>query len=142
MTDLDRLLVRRKLRSIVDALETLAEIRGLTLAEYLAHRISRKAAERLLQQMAETAVDLNMHLLRVAHVKRPVDYHGSFTEAGRAGILPNDLARRLAPATGMRNRLVHEYDQIDDTIVHAAIGEACELFPEYVDAVERYLATA
>lgn len=62
-------------------------------------------------------------------------------EAGRRGVIPDSLAHSLAPAAGLRSRLVHEYDSIDDAIVLAAVGDACRRFAEYVAAVERYLTS-
>ena len=49
------------------------------------------------------------------------------------------LANALAPAAGLRNRLVHEYDVIDDAIVLAAVHLARRDFAAYVAAVEAYL---
>jgi uncharacterized protein YutE (UPF0331/DUF86 family) len=53
--------------------------------------------------------------------------------------LPQDLAVALAPSAGLRNRLVHEYEAIDDTIVIAAVPQAQDLYPQYIAAVERQL---
>jgi uncharacterized protein YutE (UPF0331/DUF86 family) len=39
----------------------------------------------------------------------------------------------------LRHRLVHEYDEIDDAIVLAAVRSARSLYPAYLEAVERYL---
>jgi uncharacterized protein YutE (UPF0331/DUF86 family) len=39
----------------------------------------------------------------------------------------------------LRNRLVHEYEAIDDTIVIAAVPQAQDLYPQYIAAVERQL---
>jgi len=49
------------------------------------------------------------------------------------------LNSRLAPSTGLRNRLVREYDEIADEIVLDAVGEARELYGRYVAAVEGLL---
>lgn len=40
------------------------------------------------------------------------------------GVLATTLAERLAPAVGLRNRLVHQYDAVNDAIVLAAVGQA------------------
>jgi len=40
----------------------------------------------------------------------------------------------------VRNRLIHEYDDIDDAIILAAVVEARALFPRYIRAVEDFLA--
>lgn len=59
--------------------------------------------------------------------------------AGTAGIVPASLAQALAPATGLRNRLVHECDDLDDAKVHASIAKAVRLLPQFTAAVGRYL---
>ncbi len=139
MTELDRALVHRKLATIVRNLADLATIEGLTLAEYRRDRFRQKGAERLLQEAIEAAVDVNLHLVRARGEAAPPDYYESFLAAGRAGLIPDDLARQLAPAAGLRNRLVHEYDLIDDAIVLAAVRDAQQQFAAFVAAIEQHL---
>ena len=135
MTELDAALVRRKLATIVANLADLARVEALSLADYRADRFRQKGTERLLQETVEAAVDANLHLLRTVGAA-PTDYFDSFVQMGRHRLLPESLARDLAPAAGLRNRLVHEYDAIDDAVVLAAIAQARRLFTAYVTAVE------
>jgi len=69
---------------------------------------------KLLQEVIEAAVDLNLHLLRVLGRGSATDYYTTFIALGEARVLPSDLAERLAPSAGVRNRLIHEYDDIYD----------------------------
>lgn len=140
MTELDAQLARRKLTTITRSLDLLAAIEGLSLAEYRADPFRQKGVERLLQEVVEAAVDTNLHLLRAAGASAPGDYYRSFLDAGRHGIVPATLAETLAPAAGLRNRLVHEYDVINDAIVLDAVGRARRDFAAYVTAIEQYLA--
>ena len=78
----------------------------------------------MLQELIEAVLDLNMHLLAQKADKLPDDYYQSFIQLGELGILSQDLAVALAPSAGLRNRLVHEYEAIDDTIVIAAVRQA------------------
>lgn len=139
MTELDAALVRRKLDRIVTNLEHLGTIRDLSLEEYRSDRFRRKGVERMLQESVEAAVDVNSHLLRATGADPPTDYYESFIGVGRAGILELSLAEALAPSAGLRNRLVHEYDEIEDGIVLESVGEALRLFPRYVSAIETTL---
>lgn len=139
MTELDAVLIRRKLERIATNLEDLAAVEDLSLEAYRSDRFRRKGIERMLQETVEAAVDANSHLLRASGDEPPADYYESFTRLGRAGILDEELAEALAPSAGLRNRLVHEYDEIDDTIVLEAVGEALRLFPRYVSAIEAKL---
>ncbi len=139
MTEVDAALVRRKLARITRNLDDLRPIEALSLDEYQQERFRRKGVERLLQETIEAAVDANLHLLRALDEPAPGDYFGSFLAAGRAGLLPRALAERLAPTAGLRNRLVHEYDEIDDAIVLDAVAGARRSFTEYVVEVEARL---
>jgi uncharacterized protein YutE (UPF0331/DUF86 family) len=40
---------------------------------------------------------------------------------------------------GLRNRLVHEYDAIDDSVVYASVGQAVKLYTEYIRAIKEYI---
>lgn len=41
---------------------------------------------------------------------------------GRSGVVPSDLADRVARAVGFRDVLVHEYAEVDDDIVRANVA--------------------
>ncbi len=46
---------------------------------------------------------------------------------------------RIASAAGLRNRIVHEYDEIDHDRVFEALGNALEDIPRYLSAVGEYI---
>jgi uncharacterized protein YutE (UPF0331/DUF86 family) len=140
MTPVDAALVRRKLATMMETLTALEPLSHLSLAEYRARLYERKAAERLLQETIEAAVDVNAHLVAELGRAVPDDYYSGFLRLGELGVLPTALAQDLAPAAGLRNRLVHEYDAIDDGRVLEAIGRALDLFPRYIRAIETHLA--
>jgi uncharacterized protein YutE (UPF0331/DUF86 family) len=60
-------------------------------------------------------------------------------DLGRLGVLDPGFARRIAGAAGLRNRLVHEYDELDPVKVHEALGTAVADVTEYLDQVRRFL---
>ena len=140
MTPVDAALVRRKLATMMETLTALEPLSHLSLAEYRERLYERKAAERLLQETIEAAVDVNAHLVAELGRAVPDDYYSGFLRLGELGVLPTALAQDLAPAAGLRNRLVHEYDAIDDGRVLEAIGRALDLFPRYIRAIETHLA--
>ena len=139
MLAIDRALVRRKLAVIATNLRDLERVADLTLDEYHSDRYRQKGIERLLQEVVDAAVDANQHLLRETGEAPAVDYHTSFIAVGRRHIISNTLAESLAPSAGLRNRLVHEYDTIDDAVVLAAVGKATQDFAKYLAAVEAYV---
>ena len=142
MSPVDAAIIRRKLLHIITFFDGLKPIARLSAEQYRARLYERKAAERLLQETIEAALDINAHLIAELGGEIPEDYFGGFLKAGELEIIPPDLARSLAPSAGLRNRLVHEYEAIDDAKVLAALGTLLDIYPRYIQAIEAYLTKA
>lgn len=131
--------VARKLAHLSPYLEELKPYRAVSLEEYVAEGGPRRTIERLLQLLVEVAADINVHIVTEIEGTPPTDYRSSFSAMVRCGVLSHDLAERLAPSAGLRNILVHAYDEIDDEEVHGSIAPALEDFEAYRDAVRGWL---
>jgi uncharacterized protein YutE (UPF0331/DUF86 family) len=75
---LDREIVRRRLAGIAENLERLGAIVSLTLEQYRGDWLCRKATERVLQEIVESAVDVNQHLMVASGAGPAPDYRQSF----------------------------------------------------------------
>ena len=140
MSPIDAAIVRRKLGHLMTSLDLLRTVRTMTIVEYRADVWRRKGIERVLQEAIEGALDVNAHLIAELGIQVPDDYFGGFAKLSELGVLPSELAHALAPSAGLRNRLVHEYDQIDDAKVLTAVGSMVDLYPRYIQAIENHLA--
>ncbi len=142
MSPLEQDIVLRKLERITQNLRLLEPMKELSVEAYAADVYRRKATERLLQEIVDAAVDLNAHMLVASGAVAPDDLFTSFIALAGIGVLDESLARSLAPSAGLRNRLVHEYDRIDDQIVLHSVRSALDLFPRYVARVEQFAGRA
>ena len=140
MSPVEEGIIRRKLAVIIESLKALGPIQRLSGAEYAADIYKRKATERLLQELIEAAIDINTHIIVQTGHEAPDDYYQSFIRAGELAVLSPDLAQKLAPSAGLRNRLVHEYDMLEHSLVLAAVRMTEKLYPRYVQQIEDYLA--
>jgi uncharacterized protein YutE (UPF0331/DUF86 family) len=140
MSPIEEEIIRRKLATIVENLKALEPIGKMTLKEYIHELYKRKAAERLLQELIEAAIDINTYIIVQAGNKVPDDYYESFIKLGELNIISSDLAEKLAPSAGLRNRLVHEYDTLEHSMVLAAVIRAGELYPNYIQEIEDYIS--
>jgi len=134
----DPVLITRKARLILQDLDELKPIAAQSLDAFLADRIAQVLAERYLERMIGRMIDINFHLITESGGAPPSDYFQSFTELGRMAVLPADFARRIAPAAGLRNRLVHEYDEIDPSRLYEALRTAVSDVPEYLRHVMQW----
>lgn len=140
MSPIDKEIIRRKLAVIVENLNALEPIKDMTKEKYIEDVYKRKATERLLQELIESAIDINTHIIVQTGNIAPADYYESFIKVGELKIISADLAEKLAPSAGLRNRLVHEYDILEHSLVLDAVRIAEDLFPQYVKGIEDYIS--
>ena len=139
MSPVEEEIIRRKLAAIVENLKALEPIARMTQSQYLEDLYKRKAAERLVQELIEAAIDINTYIIVQTGHTVPDDYYESFVKTGTLQIISSDLAEKLAPSAGLRNRLVHEYNMLEHSVVLDAVRKAEDLHTEYVRQVERYI---
>ncbi len=137
---IDRELVTRKIVLIMRDLAALDPVARKDLASYLASGVDELVAERLLERMIGRMIDVNYHLLTETGHPPPTDYHASFTQLAGLGVLEREFAGRIAACAGLRNRIVHDYDELDPKKVHEALQAAIVDVPAYLRQINAYLA--
>lgn len=135
----DQLLVSRKIALILGDLKELERLGDVPRDEFLANRTHQLVAERLLEVMIGRMIDINYHLITERDGLPPKDFYESFTKLAPLDILPPELASAMAPAAGLRNRLAHEYNEMDYGKLYEAISDALQKVPQYLEAVEASL---
>jgi uncharacterized protein YutE (UPF0331/DUF86 family) len=136
--------VERKLQLIAEELGRLMQFREVSYDELLADEVRLAAVERMLERIVLRAIDVNEHLLanlatgEEERITR-FTYRDTFLRLASYGVYPAEFAERIAPSAGLRTVLVHEYNDADHRIVHAAIRDTLEQFTAYVGHVYRFL---
>ncbi len=100
---------------------------------------AQAAAERHLQVALQTAIDIAVHILAEDTARPPDEYGAAFLALGDLGVFDAELAARLRMAAGMRNVLVHDYLEVDSSLVWQAIENLGDL-DAFAAAVDRYLS--
>lgn len=118
----------RKLNFLRQLLSDLAPYKGATLLQVQADHYK---LERLFELLVVAAVDLLQHLLAERKLI-PESYRATFALAAAEGLIPIDLSERLQEAAGMRNIIVHLYEEIDYDILHKSIDLALKDFGLFV----------
>lgn len=136
--------VRRKLQLVTDDLGLLDRFRGVAHDALVEDPLALATVERLLERIVMRAVDVNQHLvvaLATGHETRTtrLTYRDSFTRLGDLGVLPDDFAHEIARSAGLRNVLVHDYNDADRRLVHAAVDRCLDQYPRYVLHVQAFV---
>lgn len=137
---LDPASVAARLRLMTDALADLRAVGPVGVDRLQEDRVARRAVERCLSHLVDTAAAINAHLAGALLDEAPRDLAESFDRIAEAGVVPADLAGRLRQSAGMRNVIVHAHDELDLDRVAAVIPLALEDFGRYVESVASYLS--
>lgn len=132
-------LVTEKLIKMKDYLNQLKKFTPSTYQDYLKELLPKYAVERLIQLIVDLALDINNIIL--SYLKKPpaADYFNSFIDLAECGVLEDTFAIKIAPSTGLRNRLIHEYEAINDRIVFESIDETIEQYTFYMKEINKYI---
>lgn len=132
-------LVTRKIVLIMRDLDEMQALARETREHFLASPISVAAAERYLERVIGRMIDINFHLITETDHPPPSDYHQSFLDLGSLAILDPAFARHIASAAGLRNRIAHEYEEIDPSKVYDAVHASMRDIPIYLRQVDAWL---
>jgi len=133
--------INRKLIAMEQYLSELGILARHSLDEYFRDFTIKRSTERLIQVIVECAVDCNNLILVGLGDSPPVDYKESFTKLVAHTVIPMDFASRLIPYVSIRNRIVHEYEQLKDDLVYAIINIFLQDMKRYQQLIINYLKT-
>ena len=136
---LDKKLINRKITLIRKDLKSLSFLVKLSLKTYLSKPEYEALAERYLERIIGRILDINYHILAGKENHIPLDYYNSFIDLGRKKYLPMEFAERLADSAGLRNRLAHEYDEIDERKIYQAAKSCLKDVPKYLNYIVKSL---
>lgn len=139
MTTLDRESLFYKLEKIRTNVKKLHELGRLSFKVFIEEIEHTATAERLLQTAIEAMLDVGNHLIATEGWEAPLEYRDVFLTLGRHRVLPAGDGDRYVAMVGLRNRLVHAYDEIDFRKIHAILQRDLGDFERYTKAILRYV---
>lgn len=141
MKEFNPVTVGNKLEGMGKRLRRLNRYQDLTLDEYLQDEDIQSIVERLLEQVIQSALDINRAFLkRVAGIREAQSPNSeTFILVGQYGLISQRLANRMEKSGGFRNVLAHLYDEIIAERVYEALQNVLADYPQYVAEVEIYL---
>jgi uncharacterized protein YutE (UPF0331/DUF86 family) len=125
-------IIVNKLIKMEKYISELEKFKPNTFKEYKNDQLKRYAIERLIQLIIDLALDINNMLIKRSDRYPAQDYYSSFLELIDLEILSEEFAKDIAPSTGIRNRLVHEYEEVDDKVVYQNLDKLIKYYLSYI----------
>ena len=138
---LDTHFIRRKIKLIQEGLSELDHLAHYSFDEISKDHIKLLAVERLLEKIIMRAIDINQHM--IAELGRGDErvrgYEDTFFILSELGIYGEEFAKQIAPSAGLRNRLVHEYNNTRQDIIYKSVSEAVAQYVKYCDSILKFI---
>lgn len=122
-----------------ERLARLQPLRAKSLDDFLQDAYLRDIVERNLEVAIQCCIDISHRIIVIEQAAKPRDYYEAILRMGELGVLPAAFARQLAPVSGFRNILIHEYLSIDWEEVFVRLQQIHDL-ERFADLVTAWLA--
>ncbi len=138
---LDKNFIRRKIKLIQEDLSRLEKLSDYSFEEISKDYIKLAAVERLLEKIITRAIDINQHVVaEVGRGNEPIrGYEDTFLILPDFGVYAVDFAEKIAPSAGLRNRLVHEYNNTKEEIIYQSVKDALTQYVQYCDYILKFI---
>ncbi|MDY6820549.1 MAG: DUF86 domain-containing protein [Deferribacterota bacterium] len=139
MKDTLRSVVIDKLLKMDHYINELEEAKPACYQDYIRNKILNYGIERLIQLIIDLALDINNIIIKDKDRPPATDYFNSFIDLVEIGVLEHEFAYKIASSTELRNRLIHEYEKIDNKIVYQSIDKTCQFYRDYMKKISTYI---
>jgi len=97
------------------------------------------AIEKAAQEVIEVATDLMAMILKDTSIP-PTDDYTNISRILELGLITKEVGAILKEANGLRNRLIHVYNDVDIDILLESIKRVLPGITEFLDVVEKWLS--
>jgi len=136
--------IKRKIHLITEDLANLARFKNLDYDELTNDFIKLAAVERLVERIVTRAIDINAHLIAEMATEKEekasrLSYKDTFLKLAAYRIYSKEFAARIAKSAGLRNILIHDYNDADRRILYGSIKECLADYQTYIRRLIAFL---
>jgi uncharacterized protein YutE (UPF0331/DUF86 family) len=133
--------ILRKIKLIQEDLARLEPLSKAALGLAEKDSIEYAATERMLERIVTRAIDINKHLItELGKGSESVKtYQETFLALAQLMVYPEVFAKQISPSAGLRNILVHEYDEIKIDKVYQSAEQALVEYAKYCNFILEFI---
>jgi len=100
----------------------------------------RGAVERYMQLAIEIVIEIGEMIIAKDGFRKPETYREVIEILGKNHVLQSVFAKKLAPAAGFRNILIHRYGELDLNELYRHLQEDVTDFDTFARQISKYLS--
>lgn len=128
-------ILRSKIQLIEQNLEKLEILKGLSLKDFIDDFKNTSTTRYLLQTSIESMIEIAEHIISRNRFRMPHDNADSFQVLFENKILEEKNLNSYKSMARLRNLLIHEYVEIDDSRIHSYIHSNLSDFKNFISEI-------
>ena len=137
---MDKLRLKRYIEKMEHATERIEDINNWYDTED-ANKLDKKsrlAIYKAMQEIIEVSMDIVAMILKDLG-KLPKDDYSNIEKLNEFNVINHELMDSLNEANGLRNRLVHEYNKLNNTLALTSIKSLLEPMSSFLEVVKKWI---
>ncbi len=135
----DKILIMNKLSKLELYIKQISEYQNISYEDYINNWKVQRIIERTLQIMIETCLDIAAHIISDKGFPSPISYSHMFKILIDNNILDKDRLDTYQKMARFRNILVHQYEDIDPSIILSIVKKNLKDFNYFRDSIIKFL---
>ncbi len=136
---IDKPIIEKKLRKIEDFLRELKNVEIPTMEEFTSNIVFIRFIERNIELAIEQMIDICRHLVSDHDLAEPETYSDCFDILAKEGVIIEQNLLMCKAMIRFRNKLIHVYDGIDDSITFGIYKHRLNDFRVFINEIRAYL---
>lgn len=133
-------LIAQRLVLIDSFLRELYKLSALDKTSFLSDTRNPAAGESFLRRALEAIFDIGRHILaNIGYMDMATEYKAIAQGLKEAGVIDEELSKKLLQMAGYRNRLVHLYNLVSDEELYTVICSDLKDIEDFIAAIKRYV---
>ncbi len=127
-----------KLNFILERLADIEDWTSIDISDFLSDKKTRLAAYKAFQELVEAALDVVAMACKDSRII-PKDDYANVEALYQKNIVEEDLKNTLVESNGLRNRLVHRYNTLEDAVAFESIQSLLPNLKYFTEVIETWL---
>ncbi|MBE0427154.1 MAG: DUF86 domain-containing protein [Nitrospirae bacterium] len=132
---LDKVKIKARFEDIQKAIDRLSEFTKIDKNSFLSNEDFIHIARSHLLIASEASINICYHIAAKRLKRAPAEYSSCFELLQRHKLISEELALHLIKLIGLRNRMVHRYEEIDYGFIYDNFKEIIENFRKLINEV-------
>ena len=137
MTGLD--VIEKSISNIKKYLSILSSYKCTSITDLLNDLTLRGAVERYLYLAVQATIDLAEAIISYKELRRPSTFSESFEILNEHNIISKEVKTNMLQMAGFRNRLAHDYGDINYNVIHAVLTNRLTDIESFLEEISKKL---